>query len=164
MVVATWNPQVTFTPDPANNGAPTPGLVGRVYLFGEDICYPMLSDGSLVVDLYKDTPGAASNASALLEEWRIDKDTLKRLERRDAIGWGYTLFLPWASYKPEITSVQLRLRYEQAKGSPLFASTSSLVFNKDGIPMSAVAATRTIKKDAIPLAAVAAKGTLKPGG
>src|SRR5437660_1635491 len=35
-VVATWNPGVVFSPDPIHDGAQTPGLVGRVYLFGPE--------------------------------------------------------------------------------------------------------------------------------
>jgi hypothetical protein len=138
-VVVTWNPEVVFTPDPAHGGAPTPGLAGRLYLFGSEINYPLTGDGCVVVDLYDDTPAAAGKASVPLEEWRIDKDTLKRLERRDAVGWGYTLFLPWATYRPEITQVQLRLRYEPAKGTPLYAESSPVVFNKGSVPTAQVA-------------------------
>jgi len=32
------------------------------------------------------------------------------------IGWGYTLFLPWPDYKPDVTRIQLRVRFEPAKG------------------------------------------------
>jgi hypothetical protein len=144
-VVATWNPQVVFTPDPVHAGEPTPGLVGRVYLFGEEIDYPEVGDGSIVVDLYDETSGAAAKASVPLEEWRIDKVTLKRLKRRDAIGWGYTLFLPWATYKPEITTVRLRLRYVPTKGTPLYAESAPLAFSKGGIPIAVSADTKIVR-------------------
>src|SRR5205823_13476032 len=99
-VVATWNPGVVYTPDPAHDGAETPGLVGRIYIFGPEISCPLASDGTMVVDLYDDTTGPAAKDARPLEEWQFDRDTLKRLQRRDAIGWGYTVFLPWATYKP----------------------------------------------------------------
>jgi len=130
-VVATWSPEVAFAPDPAHGGTPGPGLVGRMYLFGPEIDYPLVGDGSLVVDLFTDTPGTPANKDVPLEEWRIDKDTLKRLQRRDAIGWGYTLFLPWGTYRPEVTQVRLRLRYEPANGSPLYVESSPLALNKN---------------------------------
>lgn len=128
-VVVAWNPEVMSKPDPANRGAPTKGLGGRMYLFGEGDSCPVTGDGCVVVDLYDETP-PTGNAAVPLEEWRIDRATLKRLLRRDAVGWGYSLFLPWGTYKPEITQVQLRLRYEPATGTPLYAESSSLVFQK----------------------------------
>jgi hypothetical protein len=128
-VVLACNPEVIFKPDPANRGAPMPGLGGRMYLFGEGSDCPLVGDGCLVVDLYDDSHPVGSN-SVPLEEWRIDRDTLKRLLRRDAVGWGYTLFLPWGTYKPEIKQVQLRLRYEPVNGTPLYAEPCSVVFHQ----------------------------------
>ena len=83
-VVVAWNPEILSRPDPANRGAPTPGLGGRMFLFGEGTDCPLMGDGCVVVDLYDDV---SPNASIPLEEWRIDRDTLKRLLRRDAVGW-----------------------------------------------------------------------------
>jgi hypothetical protein len=138
-VLVTWNPEVVFTPDPTHGGTPAPGIAGRLYLFGSEIDRPLTGDGCVVVDLYDDTPSVNGKASVPLEEWRIDKATLKRLERRDAVGWGYTLFLPWGTYRPEITQVQLRLRYEPATGTPLYAESSPVVFNKGSVPAPQVA-------------------------
>lgn len=145
-VVATWNNQVSFTPDPTHGGTPTPGLVGRVYLFGPNIDFPLAGDGSLVVDLYEDetnntAPASASPAPAaagqptprLVEEWRIDKATMARLLRRDAIGWGYTLFLPWGTYRPDVTHIQLKARYEPTTGTPLYADAAPLTLNKGDV-------------------------------
>jgi hypothetical protein len=125
-VVATWHNQVVYTPDPTHGGNPTPGLAGRLYLLGPDIAFPVAGDGSLVVDLYNDAPAAAGAAPVLLEEWRIDKDTLRRLLQRDTVGWGYTLFLPWGSYKPEITHVHVQLRYQPLNGAPLYSNSSTM--------------------------------------
>ena len=52
-VVAFWQPDVQFTPDPANGGVEKPTLFGRVYLFTTDLKYPIIGDGKLVVDLYQ---------------------------------------------------------------------------------------------------------------
>ena len=134
-VVVAWNPEILSRPDPANRGAPTAGLGGRMYLFGGASDCPLMGDGCVVVDLYDDV---SPNASIPLEEWRIDRDTLKRLLRRDAVGWGYTLFLPWGTYNPEIKQVQLRLRYEPTKGTPLYAESSSVVFHKVNVTSSTV--------------------------
>src|SRR5437879_6328693 len=106
-VVATWQNHVVTTTDTQHNGAPLKGIAGRVYLFGSEINYPMLGEGSVVVDLYDETQPHQAGAPVMpLEEWRIDKDTLKRLHKKDVIGECYTIFLPWATYKPEIARIQ----------------------------------------------------------
>lgn len=127
-VVATWNTQVTFTPDPTHGGTPTPGLAGRLYLFGPNIDFPLAGDGSMVVDLYEDGP-TEGKEPRLMEEWRVDPATLARLLRRDAIGWGYTIFLPWGTYRPDVDKVHLKVRYDPHQGSPLYAEGAPLTLN-----------------------------------
>jgi len=127
--VATWNHQVVFAPDPAHGGMEAPGLVGRLYLFGPEISYPLIDDGSVVVDLFDDTKQTEEGQQAPLEEWRIDPVTLKRLAKKDMIGWGYTLFLPWGTYKPSISQVHLKLRYVTEKGTQFFADSGPLSLN-----------------------------------
>ena len=129
-VVATWTPEVAFAPDPTKGGAPTPGLAGRVYLFGPEVKSPLQGNGALVVDLYDDAPLAQGKPAVLLEEWRFNKETLKNLCRKDAIGWGYTLFLPWGTYRPEITQVHLQIHYDVPGAAPLYSSNSSMVLNR----------------------------------
>jgi hypothetical protein len=126
-VVATWCSDVVQTPDPANGGRPVRGIAGRVYLFGSEISNPLVGDGGMVVDLYDVTAGPRPDTP--LEEWRFDADTLKRLQRRDAIGPGYTLFLPWGTYKADIKRVQLRVRYVPSKGAPLYTESEGITLH-----------------------------------
>ena len=44
----------------------------------------------------------------------------------DLVGWGYSLFLPWATYKPEINRVHLKVRYLPLKGGPLYAASAPM--------------------------------------
>jgi hypothetical protein len=128
-VVATWNNQVLFAPDPVHGGRLSPGLAGRLYLFGPEIACPLEGDGSLVVDLYDES----CDKPVMLEEWRFDHDTLQRLFRKDVIGWGYTVLLPWGTYKPEIKQVHLKVCYQPAMGSPLYAESSSMTLNANDV-------------------------------
>jgi hypothetical protein len=128
-LAATWNPEVMFAPDPAQGGKMSAGLAGRLYLFGSDIKDSMAGDGALSVSLFDDRPLAEGKPAVHLEEWQIDKDTLKRLLRKDAIGWGYTLVLPWGTYRPDLTQVHLRFRYDATKGLPLYTETATLTLN-----------------------------------
>jgi hypothetical protein len=125
-VVATWNSKVVTADDPVHGGTPTPGLAGRVYLFGPQIDFPLVGDGGLVVDLYDQTNGKP----VMLEEWRFDAATLGRLLRKDMIGWGYTVFLPWGTYRPDILRVRLKVRYEPPGGAaPIYAESSPITLN-----------------------------------
>jgi hypothetical protein len=104
------------------------GLAGRLYLFGSQVKRPLVGDGTLIVDLYDDTCDPKPDRP--LEEWRFDKATLQRLEREDAVGLGYTLFLPWGTYRPEINRVHLRVCYEPAHGTPLYAENPPMSLRK----------------------------------
>ena len=121
-VVAWWQPEVRYAADPTRNGAAIPGLAGRIYLFGQEPCHPFPGDGGFVMDLFD----ASGSQEVQLEEWRFDPDTMKRLLRRDIMGWGYTVFLPWGTYRPEIKQVRLQVRYEPPGGSPLYAQSAPL--------------------------------------
>jgi hypothetical protein len=136
-IATTWQSRVMFTPDPTKNGSPTAGLAGRLYLFGPEISFPMTGDGSLVVDLYDETKGQP----VIQEQWRFDAQTLKRLLKKDMIGWGYTVFLPWSGYKAEITKVRLKVRYEAPKRAPLF--TENVITLADGNGVVRVSSTAT---------------------
>jgi hypothetical protein len=123
-VVSLWPPEVRLAPDPVHQGQNNPGLVGRVYLFGSDFGWPVTGDGSLVIDLFDETSGQ----SFLLEEWRFDNGNLKKLLRKDGLGWGYTVFLPWGTYRPEIAKVRLRVAYRPPAPTalPIYAADTPL--------------------------------------
>jgi hypothetical protein len=140
-MAATWNPEVLFAPDPAQAGKASPGLTGRLYLFGPDAKYPLAGEGTLTVSLFDDRPLAEGKPAVHLEEWRIDKETLKRMLRKDTIGWGYTLVLPWGTYRPDLTQVHLRFRYDGSQGLPLYTETSTMTLNH-----GSVAHTQTIHR------------------
>ena len=129
-LVPTWSKEVAFVPDPANGGVARPGLSGRIYLFGSQIDYPLAGDGTLTVEVIApETVAAAAGQPAktewrVLENWTMDKPTLARLLRKDMIGWGYTLFLPWGTYRPDITLVRLKLRYDPPGGMPLYSEST----------------------------------------
>jgi hypothetical protein len=134
-VVTTWSNKVHYVPDVLHDGVPMPGLAGRLYLFGPNIGFPMTGDGGAVVELYDDSTGAPNGV--LIERWEFDAPTLQKLLRKDIIGWGYTLFLPWGTYRPDITRVHLTCRYEPAKGTPLYADASPLTVEHEPSPAGA---------------------------
>jgi hypothetical protein len=127
MAVA-WLNKVQYAPDVVHDGNPTPGLVGRVYLFDEAVKFPVTGDGALNVTLYDDTKGPATQP---LEQWYIDPVALKKFLKKDTVGWGYTVFLPWGSCKPDVTKVHLMCKYEPASGQPIMGPVSPLSLEHD---------------------------------
>jgi hypothetical protein len=127
-VVAQWTPHLLETRD-TRSGAPLRGLAGRVFLFPDDPARSktISCKGELVVDLYDDSPLAMDGQSVRLERWVFPDEILKRLLRRDAAGWGYTLFLPWMnSYRPDITRIHLQVAFTP-KGSGTLSETSPCI-------------------------------------
>ena len=122
MIATRWEHEVRFTPDTENNGKPMPTVVGRVTLFANDLTTPVVAKGIISVYLYNDMPDAHKDDEPL-EYWALDASTVQRLVKRDAAGWGYTLVLPWTSYRPELTQVRLKVRFDRAGTKDILYST-----------------------------------------
>jgi hypothetical protein len=134
-VVVQWAKNVHYEPDPINGGVPRPGIVGRIYLFGPTIDYPQVGDGSLMIDLFLDSESKPGEQP--VERWCIDPETLHRLLRKDMVGWGYTLFLPWTTYKRDIANVHMTVRYDPRNGgNPLYAPSSKVTLEHPVSPIS----------------------------
>jgi hypothetical protein len=129
-MISNWIPDVQNPPDPTHNGDPLPGLAGRIYLFSEKGDLPVLAEGKIVVELYDDGPGAhgaAGDRNPPLVRCQYDKIILKKLEKHDPIGWGYTIFLPWDTYKPGVISqVRLKIWFERPNGDHLYGDAVTL--------------------------------------
>ncbi|MEZ6143148.1 MAG: hypothetical protein R3B84_21500 [Zavarzinella sp.] len=124
-VSVAWNNKVIYAPDPTRGGEDQPGLLARVYVFGVDETAPLRGNGSFVIDLFDQSPKGGSSAR-LLEQWRIDAATASRFLRRDLIGEGYTLFLPWSTYHVDITRVNMIVRYTDLENRSLLAQPEVL--------------------------------------
>jgi hypothetical protein len=128
-VVTFWENHVTFAPDPARGGVNAPVLLGKLYLFGPEIGFPLNGDGSLVVQLEDESAGKP----VPLEVWNFDPETLKRCQRKDAVGWGYSVCLPWGTYRPDVSKVHLRVCYLPAKGTPLYTDNHLTLDRDNGV-------------------------------
>lgn len=129
-LLCTWQNSVQFAADPTRGGAPGPGLVGRLYLFGKVLAHPVRAEGSLVVDLIDETGGKPVHQ----EQWRIDPETLQLLRSKDFMGTGYTLFLPWGRYRPETNKVRLRVAFFSATNpAPVFTENAITLADGNGV-------------------------------
>ena len=138
-----WFPEIASAPDSTRGGAENKGIVGRLYLSGAIAlkeCYE--AEGDVTVFLYNDSvPVEQGMEQTPMEGWKIDRVTLQKLARKDVVGWGYTLFLPWSSYRPDVTRVHMKLQYDRPKGGShctRFRTRSALNPVEDGQYSTAV--------------------------
>jgi len=114
---------LAVTRDSANDGKTLPGFAGRLYLMGPDLATPLLREGKVVVDM--SVPGPDGKFT-LIERWEIDPKTMQRLARKDWVGDGYTLFLPWPAYSPDIAQAQMRAVFYPRNGGPIYGDPTTI--------------------------------------
>ena len=126
---AIWTKGVQWVPDPTKNGQPGPLLACRLYFWaGEDVKYTSTVEGTLTVDLYDDSGRMSGQPSKQMEKWVFKGDALKNLLQKDAwLGQGYTVGLPWPSYRPDIKEVHMNMTFEPADGGQPIATMSGIM-------------------------------------
>jgi hypothetical protein len=128
-VLALWGDGVVVQPDPMNGGVPTPGFAARVYLLGQNLGQPLAGDGNLIAYLY-DGAQPLSEKAVPTEIWKIDPVNLQRLFAHDALGWGYNLWLPWRTYRPDVSQVRLVIKYQSPQGRPAWSSSTDFAVRR----------------------------------
>src|SRR5947208_6366801 len=127
---ATWESKVRYLEDIVHGGRLTPGLAGSLYLFSGSNA-PVQANGTVQIELFDVSqlpPGQRPEKP--LECVRLDKESLKSCLGKDGFGlWKYTLFLPWSTYRPEITKVVMVVSYIPAQGPPVYAQTTTVDLN-----------------------------------
>lgn len=135
-VAALWADGVDIRSDPMQNGAPTPGFAGRVYLFGADSKQAFAAEGTLSVQLFDDAQ-PTTQPQLPREVWNIDEFALPKVFTKDGLGWGYNLWLPWNNYQAAINKVALVVVYKPKNGKQIWGGSTILTINKDGKPRPA---------------------------
>ncbi len=116
-----WRNRIDYLPDPGRNGEMGPGLVGQLFLFGSGLQFAE-ANGKLTVALYDESPRPPGQQPNQPEGWEFTKETLQKLKTPDErFGMSYALFLPWPTYRPDVTRVRIAVRYDPEQGHPLFA-------------------------------------------
>jgi len=118
-----WDKGIRTGVDPANRGAPMYGVSGHIYLFSEGLKDNLAAEGDVVVEMWGIVPEHAQNGPECLQVWRLKKEDLNGVCHQMTGSFGgpcYAVNLPWPGYRPDITQAQMRLRYEPAKGLPVY--------------------------------------------
>ncbi len=134
--IALWDSRIHVTQDTFNGGRPVPGFAGRLYIMGSESGAPQKGDGTVAVDVYDVTHLQEGVQPRYMERWQFDPVSLAKLLRHDKIGWGYTLFLPWSTYSPEVSRVQLKVCYTPANGNPLYTEPAIVSLRNQVSPLT----------------------------
>jgi hypothetical protein len=129
-IVATWQNHIDYLPDPTRNGAMGSGLAGQIFVF-DPSDLPALLSGSVTVELQDETKRPPGVPPLKPERWTFTKDVIASLRSVDErFGPNYTIFLPWPTYRPDVTHVRISVVYQPENGSfPIRALESRLTLD-----------------------------------
>jgi hypothetical protein len=117
-ILATWSPKIELGTNPVDN-APMPAIVGRVYLFDAKD-RTVEADGKVTVELFNDTNRQVGKPCEKLGNWTIDPKLLAGWRSKDPmIGVGYSMVLPWPTFKSEISQIHMVVHYIPRSGQTL---------------------------------------------
>lgn len=129
-VLVVWADGLVTQPDPAT-GLPVPGFAGKAYLLDAAGSATLAAQGPLVVQQYDDAQPAQQQPAVPREVWNVDEFNLKRLQKKDGVGWGYPLFLPWTNYQVPARNVTLMVQYKPFEGREVWSSPSRLTIRDE---------------------------------
>ena len=141
-----WRSELAATQNKFANGETLPGIAGRVYLFSGDLAKdgrPVEAHGNckLVVEMKY----IASNKQPVTIRWDFAKKThLDKVLRKDRLGWGYTIFLPWAEYDPGVPFANITLAFIQENGEAIYATPTRLRLQQQATPVQATTQTKVL--------------------
>jgi hypothetical protein len=127
-----WNNQVAYAADPTHGGDLHPGLIGRMYIFGPDPKQGEVQEalketgGSLRVELWLSPMPGVKGQSTLKEVWEIDPTSLAKMAKRDIVGDGFSIFLPWSTYQVDSKYITLITQYRSKEGRMLQTAPEKL--------------------------------------
>ncbi|HQR09549.1 MAG TPA: hypothetical protein PLN21_22195 [Gemmatales bacterium] len=153
-VVAIWQDGVDVQLDANHGGLPIPGFAGRVVFMqssngqsGQSV----LVNGPVKILLYDDRP--VQGPPEPLETWTIKPEHLPLLVKKDMMGWGYSIWLPWNTYRKDIQNVKMTVEYTDAAGNKLLSVPGSIQIHdahRGGMPKPQLEQTMISKRPGQP--------------
>jgi hypothetical protein len=117
-ITGRWDSKVMRGKDPVS-GAIQIGLSGRFVVAGAGGNEQEPLSGDLTVEVYDLKPSESSIEPRLLEEWLIESANLPAFGKQEKEGLVLNLNLPWSTYRPDIASVKLAIKFKPARGEDL---------------------------------------------
>lgn len=146
---AIWQEGVDIQLDPNHGGMPVPGFAGRVFFMQTNAGKgpAVLVDGTLLIQLFEDKP--YQGMPTPLETWTILPEHLPMLVKKDLTGWGYSLWLPWHTFNPNIRRVKMTVQYQGKDGTRLTSEPMQIQIQdarRGGLPKPEVKVEHVPKK------------------
>jgi hypothetical protein len=128
---AMWMPELGLAEDTAHGQRLTAGMQGRVFLAQADgmtIC----ANGTLKVRLYNNGPPLlGEDSSQAIEEWTLQSSVLQQFAKKDAVGWGYNVWLPTSRLTPAISRVRMSVEFDDEGGHRILAKSQEFRLKYD---------------------------------
>jgi hypothetical protein len=124
-----WRNRPDYLPDPSHNGEMCAGIAGQLFLYGPGMQFAQ-ADGTLMITLFDETPRLPGQEANKPEVWAFDKDTLRKFVTVDErFGKSYALFLPWPTYRADITKIRMAVRYDPEEGHSLYVPDTKITID-----------------------------------
>ncbi len=149
-VIMIWDNRIRLANDTEHGGTPYPVLAGRMFLFNEATKQPLTVTGDVICDIYNATNPNPTGDDAKPYRVTLTKDKLPLLLRKDMVGEGFTIVLPWFSYRPDITKVKLQLQFKPENGSPVYADPALLTLKTEAPPPPPQVTHRRVPASQVP--------------
>ena len=111
-------------------------LAGRVYLVSDELKKMVDARGNIYVALFDTTKVEGGAITKIVGKWSFSAAELKSLKKEDIIGEGYTLFLPWDGYRPEVKRVELQVAYISSAGTAHFSERTPITLGQPVAPVN----------------------------
>lgn len=146
VVLTSWDSHVYVTRDEANGKKRLPGLAGRLMLFSEGSTNLVEATGEVRVQVFDVTNLGPEDEPIFKAQWDLDPHALKKLRKEDRFTDGYTIFLPWDTFSPDIKQVLVQTYYYPKKGvPPIYSDPQTLTLQLDA-PLTPRVQGRTTTK------------------
>ena len=104
--------------------------MAKLWLFGPDESIPIIPDGEIIVGMWENPPKGSGRQPVLLELWHIDRESARKLRKRDFMGGeSYSVFLPSGKYHVDLKQVNVIMRYNGADGRCLVSRPETLTID-----------------------------------
>jgi hypothetical protein len=113
-----WDSKVMRGKDPVS-GAIQIGVSGRFVATGAGGTEQEPLTGDMTVEVYDLKPSDGSIEPRLLEEWLIESANLPAFGHQEKDAFVLNLDLPWSTYRPDLASVKLVIKFKLAIGTEL---------------------------------------------
>jgi hypothetical protein len=103
------------------------GFIGRVYLLDAQSKLPITIPGEFKFYAFEAKPGADAVGALRIHpdrQWEFESEEAASRLWKDALGWGYTFWLPWGGLASQDRTCSVMVRFTPQQGKTLVSDAS----------------------------------------